>query len=137
MLTWLRLVLMQHHHIAVVLQLDPRELPGRLQHRLRIGAAWHRQHQIEGFAPRTDLPDQRATVAPLLGQVVQSLPALAHNTPVVLKRQPPGLADVPEVGGDGSHAPPSPSDLDHHLWSTPHHRCLDAAANPGSLRAYR
>jgi hypothetical protein len=52
-----RLVVVQHHHVAVVCQLDPGELARCMLDDQRIGAVRHRQHDVDGLAPRAVVVD--------------------------------------------------------------------------------
>jgi len=51
------LVLVQHHHVAVIGELDVRELAGRSLNDEGIGAPRHRQHDVEGLASMALLAD--------------------------------------------------------------------------------
>jgi hypothetical protein len=113
----------------VVRQLGLRELARRPLHRQRVGAARHRQHDVEGLAPGADVVDQAAAVAPVVGQLVQRVLAAHRLAAFVLDLEPAVLADVAQVRGDGLHAAPAAGDLDHHLRRPAHHGRLDALAD--------
>jgi hypothetical protein len=132
------LVVVQHHHVLVVGQFDLRELARRALHGQRVGAARHRQHDVEGLAPLTgfsDVVDQRAAEAPVIGQVVQRVLASHGLSTLVLDVEPAVLADVAEVGSDGLHAAPAARHLDHHLRRAADHGRFDALADGGGALA--
>src|ERR1019366_7287428 len=126
------LVVMQHHHVAVVGKLDPCKLPGREQHRLRIGASRHRQHEVEGLAPMADVV---AAELPLSLDVEQGALAALDDAPVILDLEPAVSGDVTEVGSYCPHAPPSPGDLDHDLGRSANGGFDAAADHLGTARS--
>lgn len=75
---------MQHYHVAVVRQLDLRELACGLLNESRVGAGRRRQHDVECLASLAYLGDARSTEAPLIDDRVQRLLALSHDAAVVL-----------------------------------------------------
>ena len=54
---WVGLVVVQHHHLLVIRQLDLGELARGVLQAQRVGPAWHRQHDIEGLAPLSGFGD--------------------------------------------------------------------------------
>jgi hypothetical protein len=105
------------------------ELTRGALHGVRIRAAWHRQHDVERFAPVADLVDERTAETPLVDQVVQGVLPLVIDPPVVLDGEQTVLADVSEVRRDGGHPATTTRDLDHHLRSARRHRRVNAVAN--------
>jgi hypothetical protein len=99
------LVVVQDHHVAMVAELGAGELPGGALHDQRVGAARHRQHDVERLAPVGRLVDERAAMAPLLDQVLQRLLAFPGDAAVILELEAAALGDVAEVRGDRRHAP--------------------------------
>ena len=124
------LMVVQDHHIAVVGELDPGEFACRPLHGQRIGAARHRQHDVEGFAAWAHGVDLGAADAPLALDLVQRLLAAFDSAAVVFDVQAASSADVAQMCSDRRHAAAAAGDLDHDLWRTPHRR-LDAAADLG------
>ena len=78
-----RLMRVEHHHVAVVRELSAREGAGRLLHGRRRRAGRHRKHHIDGFTPGAALRDQRPGVAPLLHERLHAVLAVAHHAAVV------------------------------------------------------
>jgi len=88
----------------MVRQLGLRELLRGVAHDLRLGPSWHRQHDVERFAPLASLRDAGTTAAPSVRQVAQRVTAQAHLAAIVLERQPTGLADVAQVRRGHGHS---------------------------------
>jgi hypothetical protein len=109
------LVVVQHHHALVVGQLGLRELACRPLNARRVAAARHRQHDVEGLAPRARVLDQAAAVAPVVDQLAKRILAAHRLAALVLDLESAVLADVAEVRGDRLHAAPAARHLDHHL----------------------
>ena len=109
------LVGVQHHGVAVVGELGFGERARRLVHGRCAGARRHRQHEVEGLASVAFFGDARAAHAPLFDDVAQGVLAFAGDATVIFHGQPAGLADVAQVGGNGTHAAPAAGDFDHHL----------------------
>jgi hypothetical protein len=123
------LVGVQHHDVAVIGELDPRELARRLQNAQRVGPLGHREHDVEGLLPMAEVIDVGAAEPPLTLDVPEGIAALLHDATVVLYLDPATLADVAKVRGDRLHAATSARDLDHAL-----RRATDGGFNPVSDR---
>ena len=67
----MRLMVVQNHHVAVIGELDLRELPGREEHRLGISASGHGQHDVERLATLADIWNVGTAQPPLALDVVQ------------------------------------------------------------------
>jgi len=68
------LVVVRHHHVLVIRQLGVGELARGVLHAQWIGAARHRQHDVEGVASLTwfnHVVNQGAAETPVIGQVVR------------------------------------------------------------------
>ena len=122
------LVVVQHHHVLVVSQFDLRELARGALYGQRVGATRHRQHDVEGLAPRADVLDQAAAVTPVVGQFAQRVLAAHRLAAFVFHLEPTSPADVAQVRRNGLHAAAAAGDLDHHLRGSAHDCCGDALA---------
>ena len=78
------------------------------------------QHLAESLSPAMQAEP------PVLGKVAYRAISALEVAEFVLDVESPVLADVPETGGDGIHATPSPCHLDDDLRSAADNRRLDS-----------
>ena len=86
---WIRLVLVQHDHVAMVMQFRLREFARCLQHDPAIGALRRRQHDVEGLASP---PRQRQSLHLIQDDDGRPLTALALRSRFDKARKAAGVS---------------------------------------------